>query len=265
MAKRAVLIGINYKGTNAELQGCITDTRNIKAMLIAQLGFKDANITVLTDETPVKPTHANILQTLCNEVMYTQRHVVRELIITFSGHGSYVSDYNADEADGKDEVLCPLDYATAGYIRDDELHGILNRVQPETRVVWLADQCHSGTSLDLRYRYIGGKKFVTENANCQVKANVICLSGCRDDQYSSDAWGLNNAKEFSGAMTSSFLHSMAYLNYHVTCYALLGTMRDYLKEHNFQQLPQLTCNRQLNHCSIFAQKEEEVPFLTCSK
>lgn len=33
-----------------------------------------------------------------------------------------VSDDNGDEDDGKDEVLCPVDLHTNGYIRDDDLN-----------------------------------------------------------------------------------------------------------------------------------------------
>ena len=34
--KRALLIGINYVGTNAALRGCVNDARNVRAHLINQ-------------------------------------------------------------------------------------------------------------------------------------------------------------------------------------------------------------------------------------
>ena len=41
------------------------------------------------------------------------------------GHGSQVRDLDGDEEDGYDEVICPLDFKTAGPIVDDEMHRIL--------------------------------------------------------------------------------------------------------------------------------------------
>ena len=60
--KKALLIGINYVGTENELNGCINDVKNMKTMLIDKLGYKSQNITMLTDETTKKPTKSNILK-----------------------------------------------------------------------------------------------------------------------------------------------------------------------------------------------------------
>ena len=52
MSKKALLIGINYTGTNIELTGCINDITNISKVLEK---FK-YSCTCLTDLTPLKPT-----------------------------------------------------------------------------------------------------------------------------------------------------------------------------------------------------------------
>ena len=49
----------------------------------------------------------------------------KTLFFHYSGHGSYIKDENGDEVDGKDECLCPIDYAYSGMIIDDEIKGIL--------------------------------------------------------------------------------------------------------------------------------------------
>ena len=63
MAKRALIIGINYTGTEFELRGCITDALEIRSMLIHKLGYKVENIICMTDNSPdvLYPTRDNIL------------------------------------------------------------------------------------------------------------------------------------------------------------------------------------------------------------
>ena len=63
--QKALLVGINYFGTRAELRGCINDVQNMKRLL-TQYGFQDTPDTMVTltdDQTnPLsKPTGANII------------------------------------------------------------------------------------------------------------------------------------------------------------------------------------------------------------
>ena len=71
------------------------------------------------------------------------------------GHGGRLRDDDGDEEDGYDETLIPLDYEYAGQIRDDDLFVTL--VQPMAEGVALTclmDCCHSGTVLDLPYKFV---------------------------------------------------------------------------------------------------------------
>jgi hypothetical protein len=58
---KGLIVAINYKGSNAELKGCINDGKNFKHLLMNHYGFQDENICVLTDDTSVKPTKKNII------------------------------------------------------------------------------------------------------------------------------------------------------------------------------------------------------------
>lgn len=40
---------------------------------------------------------------------------------TRAGHGGSVPDVSGDEEDGKDETMIPVDYKTAGQIKDDTI------------------------------------------------------------------------------------------------------------------------------------------------
>ena len=62
-AKRAVLVGINYKGQQGELSGCHNDCHNMKDYLMEVWGFDQANIVMLMDDGYHKsPTRSNILR-----------------------------------------------------------------------------------------------------------------------------------------------------------------------------------------------------------
>lgn len=62
--RKALLIGINYKGTSSQLGGCINDAKCMRHLLRTKFGFQDPNIVMLTEENPdtrFHPTRMNIL------------------------------------------------------------------------------------------------------------------------------------------------------------------------------------------------------------
>lgn len=79
-------------------------------------------------------------------------------ILASPGHGGRVRDDDWDEeADGYDETLIPVDYQSSGQIRDDDLYKSLVLAMAEgVHLVALMDCCHSGSVLDLPYKYKGG-------------------------------------------------------------------------------------------------------------
>ena len=72
--KRALLVGINYRGTKSELSGCINDVENVKKYLLKR-GYSEENIVVLTDDTPVKPTKSNILKCILDLILSGDKHL----------------------------------------------------------------------------------------------------------------------------------------------------------------------------------------------
>lgn len=73
------------------------------------------------------------------------------------GHGARLRDDNwGEEEDGYDETLVPVDYESAGQIRDDDLYQYLvSGLSEGVHLVALMDCCHSGSVLDLPYKYKG--------------------------------------------------------------------------------------------------------------
>jgi hypothetical protein len=237
--KYALLVGINYQDTDSELRGCENDVKHMKEYLITSRGYLDKNIIELTENTPKKPTAVNIMHALGTLVVKAHVENVEEIFLHYSGHGSYTRDRDSDEDDKRDETIVPLDYKTAGMITDDQLHDYVSRIPKTCRLFALFDCCHSGTILDLRWRYEGDTKNYMENKSSDINSNIVMISGCRDDQTSADAWIKG---KWSGAMTCSFLDK---INSCTTWESLLCDMRKYLKENQYTQFPRLSCSRKL--------------------
>ena len=63
----------------------------------------------------------------------------------YSGHGSQVIDVSGDEPDGKDETICPHDFATEGMILDDDLRKVFSSLPAGVHLDVILDSCHSGS------------------------------------------------------------------------------------------------------------------------
>lgn len=239
----ALLIGINYFGTDYELQGCINDTNAINT-LISEYNYQ--NIKILTDKTEIKPDRNNILKEFENLLINSQEGDV--LLFFYSGHGSYTLDNNNDEITGYDQTIIPCDF---NKITDDDFKNIIQtNLKKDVTLIALFDCCFSGTVFDLKYQYmdsLNNNNFTENNNESETIGNVIMISGCSDIQTSSDAT-INNKNQ--GAMTWSFLEACKSEK-NITWRNLLIKMRDLLKKSNYSQTPQLSSGNFLNLDSAF--------------
>jgi len=156
--KRAVMIGINYVGQDGELSGCHNDLLNIKDYIMNVHGYEEENIVVLMDDGKhEEPTRENILDAYRKVVSDSEPGDA--VFCHYSGHGGKVRDDDwGEEEDGYDETLVPVDYVDNGQIRDDDLYQILVRpMKSGVMLTCLMDCCHSGTVLDLPYKYKPGQ------------------------------------------------------------------------------------------------------------
>lgn len=163
--KRAVLIGINYVGQNGELSGCHNDVLNITKYLTRSLGFEQRNMmTLMDDGAHEQPTYSNISAAF--DWIVRESQPGDTVWIHYSGHGGRLEDQDGDEEDGYDETLIPVDFQSAGQIRDDDLLKYLVKPMKEgVLVTCLMDCCHSGTVLDLPYNFIADGEHVSMEKN----------------------------------------------------------------------------------------------------
>ncbi|PCH37127.1 hypothetical protein WOLCODRAFT_83448 [Wolfiporia cocos MD-104 SS10] len=130
--KKALCIGINYRGQSRELHGCINDAKNVSHFLIKHYNYKSEDVHVLVDDAPGhhnQPTRENILEAMHWLVRDAKPH--DSLFFHYSGHGGQTTDLDGDEVDGLDEVIFPVDYKHAGHIVDDDMHKIMVKSLPK--------------------------------------------------------------------------------------------------------------------------------------
>ena len=228
--KKALLVGINYTGTQNELFGCINDVNSVKERINNE-GF--TTINTLTDLTVKTPTRVNILDEFKKLLVYSEPGDL--LFFLYSGHGSYILDKNGDEKDGYDELLVSCDLQG---ITDDELKIlILQYLKKDVTLFAMFDSCFSGTILDLKYQFLDSLNYdkYTENGkNIETIGNVYMISGCTEQQTSADA-NINNKAQ--GAMTWSLLESLK-TSQPKTWRELIKSMRGLLKTSEYDQIPQ---------------------------
>jgi hypothetical protein len=238
--KKALLIGINYTGTQNELYGCINDVNCIKERIIKE-GFTDKNINIITDLTSKKATRRNILTEFKNLLLNSQAGDL--LVFVYSGHGSYTIDRNRDEKNGYDEMIVSCDLQG---ILDDELKSLIQTyLKTDVTLFALFDSCFSGSVLDLKYQYLDSLNYdtYTENSkDLETVGNVFMISGCTDQQTSADA--IINGKA-NGAMIWSLLEGLKQKPI-CSWRELVKSMRDLLKKSQYTQIPQFSSGTFVN-------------------
>lgn len=223
-------IGLNkvnpahYDGWDGELNACEADANDMNALALEQ-GFKSRKILLTKNATrnAVKKEITDAGKKLVNGDIF---------FLTYSGHGGQLPDKNDDEKDNKDETWVLYD----AELVDDELYYLYSQFAEGVRIIVLSDSCHSGTvtkaryyenkknnGMNIRYRnmppsialrtyqknkafydkILSDKKLKESNPfskayKAKLKASVRLISGCMDNQLSSDG-------DFNGLFTASLL------------------------------------------------------------
>jgi metacaspase-1 len=265
MAKKAVLIGINrYRIPGADLRGCVNDVKNMQAVLTAYFGFAKGDVTVLTDYDATKKAMQAAIKGL---VAGAKKGDV--LLLHYSGHGSNVPDDNGDEADHRDEILCPTDLDWKDPLRDDWLRATFDTLKAGVNLTVVMDCCHSGSNtraiqppdapLIPRYlpnpwdimaeesgRRLRGKvtsELRSSSRTLRKKSDVVTvnipellMTGCRDTQTSADAY---IGGTYNGALTYNLVATIQAAKGKLTYRELHQGVLERLKKGHFDQVPQL--------------------------
>lgn len=269
----ALLVGINqFKNyPTAALNGCVNDANDMAALLKDVLGFKDSEITVLTDK---QATKAHIMSKLKSMVDAAKAGQAEYLVFSFSSHGTQLPDQSGDEDDKADEVFCPHDLAAKGdkwdpdyVISDDELHDLFIQLPKTARLEAFLDTCHSGTGLkDIdpiklllpdapKPRYLPPpsleafervdklklRGLVNGRTKREKPPGETCIlwAACKADQTSADA--SFNARA-NGAFTYHYIKAVRESTNELIRTKIRDRVRTALKQGKFEQIPQLETN-----------------------
>lgn len=264
MAKKALLVGINrYRIPGADLRGCVNDVKNLRTVLTAYYGFSGRDITTLTDYAA---TTKAMRAAIAKLVKGAKRGDV--LLFHYSGHGANVPDKNGDEADRRDEILCPADLDWKDPLLDDWLRNIFDTLPAGVHLTVIMDCCHSGTNTrailppdapsiprylpnpwdlmatesgrKLRGKVLGRlrRSSPARRTKDVVAVNIpeVLVTGCRDTQTSADA---EIGGTFNGALTYNLVATITAARGKLTCRELHDGTVKRLKRGGFSQVPQL--------------------------
>jgi len=239
--KFALLIGINYYNTpDCSLRGCINDVINMCNVLVDAYDYDRKNIIVLRDDandTAFLPTRANIIDRL-KWLIRQSNAGADEIWIHYSGHGSQIRDQNGDEVDGRDEIILPCDFRGAGIIADDELQSALISIKSPTVCVF--DCCNSATVCDLPWSFTPSTpnafKRIQNYKTVFANKKIFCISGCRDEQYSADAYNAE-AKLAMGALTMGLIQAMRWNRHNAQLMKLYVDVLLFMRQNGFEQVP----------------------------
>ncbi|MBL0140580.1 MAG: caspase family protein [Betaproteobacteria bacterium] len=216
----SIHIGLNsvdpakYGGWDGQLSGCINDARDMKA-IADQLGYTSS---LMTDS---QATGAAVVQAIGQAAQ--QLSGGDTLLLTYSGHGGQVPDANGDEADGQDETWVLWDRMliddelfalwsrfAAGvriFLLSDSCHsGTVAKMMQYSEMtqspVMQKAYRRTARSLPPKFRLAPWEttheiyqrdadmykslQWVAGGDRAAVVASVILISGCQDNQLSSD-------------------------------------------------------------------------------
>lgn len=263
MGKYALCIGINdYPGTDSDLAGCVNDAND----WAAELGVRGFEVARLIDGQATLAAMTAGIEALIGKAVAGDT-----VVITYSGHGTWVPDSSGDEPDGRDEGLCPHDIGRVGPLLDDEIRRLFSARKAGARVVLISDSCHSGSvtrgredDLDAdapRARFMPLEAWMPRGELPPVGARPaglvvglgraggdLLLAGCQDTEYS---WDTRFRGRPNGAFTYYALKTLRERQ-PATYEAWMRAIREYLPSTRLPQTPQILGSGTARRFRVFA-------------
>jgi hypothetical protein len=282
MTKKALLVGINKSHIpGAELRGCVNDVQGFLSLLVERFGFAHQNIVILTD---LQATTKAIRVAVSNLVRHATHGDV--LLFHYSGHGSNAPDRSGDEAEYRDEMLCPADLDWRAPLTLDSLNSQFNKIPKGINLTVTLDCGFSGTNtramcvpdaptvaryLPSPWDLIAGEsgrkitgKFLRSDGQAlssqrrgdvgTIDAPRVQLSACRPIQTAYDACIGGN---YYGVLTHYLIAAIKRSNTPLNYRDLHGKMVSLIKEGGFDQVPQLFGPKALLEFPFLAPMSEE--------
>ena len=243
---KSLHIGLNsvdpnhYSGWSGPLTACEADAHDMLS-IAEKSGF--INHILLTGTA----TRQNVINEIEKSANTLEAGDI--FMLSYSGHGGQLPDWNGDETDQQDETWCLYD----GQLVDDEIYSLLGKFQEGVRILVFSDSCNSGTITKSAYYYGTNRpalmswdqpsstvyrampddialKVYQDNKDSydkilkdlslkkskeSISASVLLISGCQDNQLSNDG-------AFNGLFTGKLLRTWSGGNF-------IGNYKDFHK------------------------------------
>lgn len=199
-SKKALVIGVNYAGTEAELRGPVNDAIRWVQVLTKQCGFRRDSVIAMIDEYPSGeavedddenyslPTKENIMQGLNWLVQDVVEGDV--ILFVFCGHGVQIPDSMlASDTDRLEEAICPIDWDEFDWgvvpyrlVTDYMLHQYFAKLPAGVLLTVFLDACIVGEAVraPLRIDY--------EFPDRELDNETVTQSEYQEYEFNCDAW-----------------------------------------------------------------------------
>ncbi len=190
-------------------------------------------------------------------------------MLHYSGHGSNVPDKRGDEADHRDEILCPTDLDWKAPLLDDWLRTTFDTLNRGVNLTVIVDCCHSATNTRMLAmpdapvieRFLpcpldmlaaeSGRDLKRAKTRTSLRRSTpakrrqdvaiadipeVLITDCRDTQTSADG---DIKGTFNGALTYCLTKAIKEAGGHFTYRELHQRTVALLKQSKFDQVPQI--------------------------
>jgi hypothetical protein len=201
-------------------------------------------------------TGSNYLSALEEMVEKCNKAGHSRMVLQNSSHGTYVTDNDGDEADGRDEAL----YLRGRHslVTDDEIYSRLKLLRADSLAVLICDSCFSGTMhrgrpAVMKSRFIlcpkHKRKINSDSSMFQKTAdlpNVALLSACAEGETAADAY-------ISGRYNGAFsYYACGYLRANQTAdfKSFRRGIGSLLPNRKYSQTPQVLFHAQISEVEV---------------
>ena len=139
--KRALLVGIDYRGQSGKLTGCVESVKSMSTALLWS-GYDHQNMIILTDyqrRLTSQPTRENILQAA--HWLGSGAQPGDKLLFQYCGHGM-----TTECGEQAEEVIFPTDFRTKGVINIQDLERVISP-PAGVQLVVVVDSLHPTNSI----------------------------------------------------------------------------------------------------------------------
>jgi hypothetical protein len=207
----------------------------MRNLLIDAYNFDKSNIKMLRDDSEnslLMPTYENIMREL-NDIACSNND---EVWIQYSGHGSQILDSD----NTLDDVIVPIDFMKTTYILDHDIHEIL-LLKIKCNAILIFDCCHSGSIGNLPWSFVmsdNNKNIMTiyNNNNKMTNPNIYLLSGCQDNQTSTDDYNKELSQDI-GAFSNAFNECLRDSHHQIDIMTLYKNICINLTANEYSQRP----------------------------